>query len=225
MVKNQINDRHIWLKSAKELAIYRVIVILESDRYATPMIFFQIHISAPALSCQIGIRTKVLGYGDKPFIRISREITQFRGHKDGCFNPKHPHQSLYGSDVEIGDQLPGTGKDLLKKLPQVMIMDCLAVIGQDRLPLFVLPSDIIINQYLIYQLGIPVPDRYGQPLPSLGRLYLVPVLPLIFLKLNIIQEYKDICPADLFEIAQPGQILGLVNCDDHRQLPRYRSGG
>ncbi len=57
--------------------------------------------------------------------------------------------------------------------------------------------------------------RNGQPLPAVRRFDPVAVLPFILLVLNRAQQHKDIGPVDLIEIAEPWQILRLMNGENH----------
>jgi hypothetical protein len=45
----------------------------------------------------------------------------------------------------------------------------------------------------------------------------IAILPLVFLVLNVIQVTKDIRPSHFIKIAEPGQILRLVNSSDQKR--------
>ena len=58
------------------------------------------------------------------------------------------------------------------------------------------------------------PNRNCQPLPALGCFDPIAVLPVVFLILNAVKVAENIRPADFIKIAQPGDVLGLMNGND-----------
>ena len=56
--------------------------------------------------------------------------------------------------------------------------------------------------------------RDRQPLPPPGGFDPIPILPIIFLVLNIVQKTKHVRPAHFIKIAKPGEILGLMDCNN-----------
>ena len=67
----------------------------------------------------------------------------------------------------------------------------LPVISLDRVEVFSLPVDTVVDSYFIDFMREFIMHRHSQPLPSIGGLYPVPVLIFILFVLDIIKEYKN----------------------------------
>jgi NRPS condensation-like uncharacterized protein len=59
-----------------------------------------------------------------------------------------------------------------------------------------------------------ITNRNRNPLPVLRSFYTIPILPLIFFKLNIVQIAKYVRLSHFVEVTEPWQILGLMNGND-----------
>ena len=87
--------------------------------------------------------------------------------------------------------------------------------------MFLPPIDSVVDPHLIDVLRVLVQDGHGEPHPSLGRLYLISILKLVFLELDVIEENKDIAPCDFVKVPQPRHKLGLMyRCHHARKSSR-----
>ena len=98
--------------------------------------------------------------------------------------------------------------------------------------MFFFPVNGIVDLNFFNFLREAVRYRYGYPLPALRRLDAVAVLPFIFFILNIIQIAECIGFHYFIKIADPGQILRLMNGNDQFDFslevvskPQIRSKG
>ena len=107
-------------------------------------------------------------------------------------------------DIELRDGFPLPCPDFFEERLQHRPVRRFFVIGDNRLLLLVLPLLPAVDFHLLNQLRIMISHRNSQPLPSVGRLDPVSVLPFILLELDRVQQNKDIGPVDLFEVTQPG---------------------
>jgi len=81
--------------------------------------------------------------------------------------------------------------------------------------MFPAPFYGIVYGYLNHLLRKSVTNRHGNPLPALGGLQPVSVLPFVLFVLDIFQVAEGIGPVHFVKIAEPWQVLRLVNCNDH----------
>jgi hypothetical protein len=81
--------------------------------------------------------------------------------------------------------------------------------------MFVLPVDCVIKFYLVDKLSEIMQDGNRKPLPAVLSSDFIPVLPLVFFKLNVVQNNKTVGLDYLGKIAQPGKGLGLMNRANH----------
>jgi len=93
------------------------------------------------------------------------------------------------------------------------------VIGQEGLLLLVPPAFPVVYPHLADQLREFIEHGDGEPLGTLGGLDPVAVLPLVFLELDVVQKHEDVGAVDLVEITEPGQVLGLMDGNDHGFAP------
>lgn len=93
----------------------------------------------------------------------------------------------------------------------------LGVMGNYRIQMFSAPLNRVVDLHLKDFLPEAVDHRHGQPLPAIRGFYFIPVLPFVLFKLNIVQEDEDIALFDLIKISQPGQVLRLMDGDDHSE--------
>jgi len=77
--------------------------------------------------------------------------------------------------------------------------------------MFSLPVYRLIDAHLLDPLGEAIGNWDGEPLPTISSFDPVAVLKFIFLVLDGVQQTKDIAPINLVKIAQPGEILGLMD--------------
>ncbi len=91
----------------------------------------------------------------------------------------------------------------------------LAVIGNQCLQMLFLPLVSIVDFYFSDFLGETVTNRYREPLPLLRCFDAIAVLPFVFLVLDIVQVTENIGLNHFMDIAEPGKILRLMNCNDH----------
>src|SRR5207302_8842654 len=99
-----------------------------------------------------------------------------------------------------------------------VIMWCASIMGLQRSLVRATPVGLVVDPDLVQALGRLVEDRRGQILPALRGPDAVAILPFVLLELNGVQEHKDIRAIQFIKIAQPGQILGLMNRDAHRSV-------
>src|SRR6185436_16843066 len=59
-------------------------------------------------------------------------------------------------------------------------------------------------------------DRYREPARPVGRLDPVAILPAVLLVLHGVEEHEQVSARPFREVAEPGQIVRLVNGDFHR---------
>ena len=76
-----------------------------------------------------------------------------------------------------------------------------------------------IDHDILYPLTEPMQHRDRQPLPPLRRPDAIPVLPFVLLELDRVQQDEEIGRVQLIEVAQPGEVMRLVDCDPHRLPP------
>ena len=92
-----------------------------------------------------------------------------------------------------------------------------AIIHGDAVPVLSLPGLAVINLNVTYVLMILslFLHRNGEPHGPLVRLYSNPVRVKPAGELNVIQVDKGLAAAHLVKISKPGQIVRLVNSNDH----------
>ena len=104
----------------------------------------------------------------------------------------HPHGFRLGFNKQWSSRWFSKGTDYSRFIHQDLEMKdiikkrCFAIIGDQRLKVFFLPLDRIVNLDSVDLLGKPV--KYGscQPLPSVAGFNAVTVLPFILLVLDIV---------------------------------------
>ena len=69
--------------------------------------------------------------------------------------------------------------------------------------------------YGIDFLRIFIQNGNGNPLPTLRSPDTIPILPLIFFVLDVIQYHKYIGTVELIKVTDPRQILRLMYCYNH----------
>ena len=77
--------------------------------------------------------------------------------------------------------------------------------------MFSLPVHCLVDAHLINSLRKTIGHGNGEPLPTFSGFDPVTVLKFVFLVLDGIQQTKDITASQLVEIAQPREILGLMD--------------
>src|SRR5207247_8473350 len=112
--------------------------------------------------------------------------------------------------------LPVPAVEITKCRRISVIMMCLSVMSLQRSLVLATPVGLIVDPDLVQALGKLVEDWHSQILPALRRSDAIAILPFVLLKLNGVQEHKDVCTIQFIKIAQPGQILGLMDRDTHR---------
>lgn len=80
--------------------------------------------------------------------------------------------------------------------------------------MFAFPIFGIVDFYRLNRLGELVFHGNRYPLPALRRFDAVSVLPLVFFVLNSVKETENIGFNKLVKIAEPRQVLRLVNGND-----------
>jgi hypothetical protein len=77
--------------------------------------------------------------------------------------------------------------------------------------MFPLPVHRLIDAHLQNPLGEAVSDGDGEPLPTISGFDPVAILKFVFFVLDGVQQTEDIAAIKLVKIAQPGEILGLMD--------------
>src|SRR5437660_12130208 len=89
------------------------------------------------------------------------------------------------------------------------------VVGAEGSPVLCAPAFLVIDPNLGDAFAKGVENGYGHVHPALRALDPVSVLPAILGVCRIIQQHEHVAPRDLIHIAQPGEVVGLMNGNYH----------
>ena len=87
--------------------------------------------------------------------------------------------------------------------------------GFDRPPMLPLPRLLVVDLDFGKRLLEFLEDGDREQCGALGCFYFIPVLPAVFIELNIIEDDKAVALGDLVKIPEPGKIMELVRSEDH----------
>ena len=83
--------------------------------------------------------------------------------------------------------------------------------------MFLLPVVFVVYPDIADIVAKAEVDRDCKPYTIIGRLYLIPVLKLVFFELDIVQQDKDVNLVHLVKISEPGHELGLMDGNSHKK--------
>ena len=77
---------------------------------------------------------------------------------------------------------------------------------------------------LLYQKNLCARHRHRQPLPAHSGLDAIAVLPLVLLVLHVVQVAEHVGLQHLVKVAEPRQVLGLMDGNDHANARKGSRG-
>jgi len=117
-----------------------MMVLLEKHFYIALFIPIKIHVIPATAAGQIGVRAEVLCDSDQSFVRCFGKGCELRSHVQGSGDTQDLCQPFHNEDIQRGEIFPNGGKYLLDNGGKVVPVRGLPVIGDDGLPLFMLPA-------------------------------------------------------------------------------------
>jgi len=192
-------------------------VVLKDDLDALLLEQLQIQIFRSILPRKIDIAVQLVTDIGQP-LRASFLCPQLRGNDEFLiFYAQGVCQIMDQMNVDLGQTLPFLRICFFKKIDMILEKRSLGVVGDQRIQMFSAPLNRVVDLNLKDFLSEAVNHGYRQPLPAIRSLDFIPVLPFVLFKLNIVQEDEDIALFDLIKISQPGQVLRLMDGDDHSE--------
>src|SRR3990172_1402460 len=202
-VEQEIHDGQVRHERPKALGVRRALKGLEGDPNPRFLEASQVEITPRPRAGEVRVGSQGPTDGDQAL------RPPLPGRKRGSQEELRPdaqglRQVTEGRQVQVGEPRPFPGVDLLEERPMDLKERRPAVTREQGLKVLPRPGGSMVDADLGDALGETVEDGNGQPLPAGGRLDPIPILPLVLLELDVVEDNEAVDLGHLVEIAQPG---------------------